>query len=112
MKIFGIKSCDTCRKARNWLDENGKSHQWRDLREEPVDSARLKRWLDELGPEQMINRRSTTWRQLDESSREKAMNPATAAAVIEQHPTLIKRPVFETGNRVMVGFNESVRQSL
>ncbi len=112
MKVFGIKTCDTCRKARKWLDENGKPYQWQDLREQPVDAQRLQRWLDELGPEQLINRRSTSWRQLDEATRTRVMNPATATAVIEQHPTLIKRPVFETGDRVMVGFSEAVRQSL
>jgi arsenate reductase (glutaredoxin) len=112
MILYGIKSCDTCRKARKWLGENGKTYQWRDLREQPVDAPRLERWLDELGPGQLINRRSTTWRQLDESTRVKAMDPAAAPSVIARHPTLIKRPVFELADQVIVGFNESTREKL
>ena len=112
MTLFGIKSCDTCRKARKWLDEQGISHEWRDLREDGVDRARLERWITSLGPDQLVNRRSTTWRGLNEGTRNQAMDADSCVDVLAEHPTLIKRPVFETGERVLVGFNETVREAL
>ena len=93
MELYGIKSCDTCRKARKMADEQGRAHEWHDLREDGIDSDRIDRWLAAVGTETLVNRRSTTWRGLDEKARAKAMDPRTAAAVLVEHPTLIKRPV-------------------
>jgi arsenate reductase (glutaredoxin) len=112
MHIYGIKTCDTCRKARKWLDEQGKSYHWHDLREDGLDAALVRRWLDTLGPEALVNRRSTTWRNLDPAVRDKAMKADSAAAVLLAHPTLVKRPVFEQDGQVLVGFNAAVREVL
>ena len=110
--VYGIKSCDTCRKALKWLDEQGRDYQWRDLRVDGVESERVQRWLEEAGAEVLVNRRSTTWRSLGEADREAAGNPQRAQALLQAYPTLIKRPVFEIDGRVLVGFNATVRQSL
>ena len=111
MKIYGIKSCDTCRKARKWLAEQGIAAEWVDLREDGPAPGDLERWLDALGAEALVNRRSTTWRQLPEDQRP-AMDPVAARPVLEAHPTLIKRPVFERGGEVRVGFTPAVRDWL
>ncbi|TVQ37248.1 MAG: Spx/MgsR family RNA polymerase-binding regulatory protein [Wenzhouxiangella sp.] len=112
MKVYGIKSCDTCRKARRWLDEQGREYQWHDLREDGLDQVTVKRWLAAVGAETLVNRRSTTWRGLSEDERRQAMDPALASALLLEAPTLIKRPVFETEAGVSVGFNAAVRDSL
>jgi arsenate reductase len=112
MKVFGIKSCDSCRKARRWLDERGQAYDWHDWRADGVDRDLIQTWLDDLGPEVLVNRRSTTWRGLDEEERAAAMNAQTAAAVLLEHPTLIKRPVVAVEERVYVGFDAAVREAL
>ena len=112
MKVYGIKSCDTCRKARRWLDEQGREYQWHDLRVDGLTAATVARWLAAVGPETLVNRRSTTWRSLAEAEREQAMDPAHSAAILIASPTLIKRPVFETAGEVLIGFNAAVRDKL
>lgn len=110
--IHGIKACDTCRKALKWLAAEDKAHQWQDIREQPLDEATIVRWLQAVGAETLVNRRSTTWRQLDGQTRAAVMDPATSAAVLMTHPTLIKRPVFEHDGAILVGFNATVREAL
>lgn len=111
MKIHGIKSCDTCRKARTWLDEQGIAAVWVDLREDGIAPGDLERWLAAVGPEALVNRRSTTWRQLAEDQRP-ALESEAVLPVLEAHPTLIRRPVFERGGEVRVGFTPAVREWL
>ncbi|NKI35322.1 Spx/MgsR family RNA polymerase-binding regulatory protein [Wenzhouxiangella sp. XN79A] len=111
MKIHGINSCDTCRKARRWLGEQGIEATWVDLRADGVVRADLERWLDAVGAEALVNRRSTTWRELPENERP-AMEPEAVLPVLEAHPTLIKRPVFERAGEVRVGFTPAVRDWL
>lgn len=112
LEIYGIKQCDTCRKALKWLEAQGREFHWQDIREQPLDREQLDVWLEKLGPEKLVNRRSTTWRQLDEAERTRAMDPDQATALLLDHPTLIKRPVFRVDDRWLVGFNEAVRDSL
>ena len=112
MDIYGIKNCDSCRKARNWLEASGRDFRWHDLREDGVDEALLGRWLDAVGPDKLVNRRSTTWRNLEEAERKRAQARESALTLLLQHPTLIKRPIFDVHGRIMVGFNETVKQAL
>ncbi len=112
MKLYGIKSCDSCRKARKWLDEQGRAPAWHDLREDGIDADTIDRWLAAVGTETLVNRRSTTWRGLDEDERARAMDENTAASLLAQQPTLIKRPVIESGGRILVGFDAAVKQAL
>lgn len=115
LKVHGIAACDTCRKARKWLDEQDLGHEWHDLRKEPVPNRGLAAWLEAAGPERLINRRSTTWRQLAEDRRPSLDADDLAdvlADVLADHPTLIKRPVFERDGEVRVGFDAEVRQWL
>jgi Spx/MgsR family transcriptional regulator len=109
--VNGLKSCDTCRKARAWLTAEGIEHRFHDLRAEGLEAGRLGRWLTAAGAERLINRRGTTWRGLSEAERNFA-GEAAAVALMQAHPAIIKRPVFELGARVLVGFDEAVRASL
>ena len=113
--MFGLKTCDTCRKARRWLDSQGVAYQAFDLREAPPTRNLLQQWLDAVGPERLINRRSTTWRNLTEAERAAAAPNADPEAVLEilaANPTLMKRPLFQRGTEVLVGFDNAVRGAL
>jgi len=111
LRIHGIKSCDTCRKARKWLIDAGLSHQWIDFRESRPRRTQVQRWLDAVGGDALVNRRSTTWRGLDEVDRPKLDSPAVVDLLIE-YPTLIKRPLFEREGEFRVGFGDDQRQWL
>ncbi len=101
--LYGIKNCDTVRKARQWLDAHGIDYTFHDLRSDGVSEADLRRWADAVGWETLLNRRSTTWRQLPASARE-GIDAERAIALMREHPTLIKRPVLQTGETLLVGF--------
>src|SRR5699024_5258772 len=95
--------CDTCRKARRWLDDNGIDHDYIDLRDDGVTKARIAGWLETHGNKTMINKRSRTWRDLDDNARQAC--ETDPLPTLFAHPTLIKRPILETGNTSLVGFS-------
>ena len=100
--VYGIANCDTCRKARRWLDDRGADYRFHDFRKDGLERATVAAWLGELGPDVLVNRRGTTWRQLPEDDRAKL--ESNAADLLVAHPTLIKRPVIDLGNTRQVGF--------
>jgi arsenate reductase (glutaredoxin) len=102
--LYGIKNCDTVKKTQKWLDTHGIDYQYHDFREDGLDSKALAAWIEELGWQNLLNRRSTSWKALDESVR-KAMDEALAHKTILSHPTLIKRPLLDTGQQRFVGFS-------
>jgi Spx/MgsR family transcriptional regulator len=112
MKIYGIANCDTCRKARKWLEATGHSHEWIDLRADGVDAATIAGWIESVGTDALVNRRSKTWRELDEKQRTRAGSADEAPALLVEHPTLIKRPVIDQAGTIRVGFDEAVKRSL
>jgi len=103
LTIYGIPSCDTCRKARQWLDDNGIEHRFHDLRNDGLDIQMLERWAAALGWRQILNTRSLTWRRIPENDRRDLSQNRAFVLMLEQ-PTLVKRPVFERGGTVAVGF--------
>jgi len=111
IKMWGLKNCDTCRKARKWLDANNIEYQFHDVRVGGLDKKTLARWTKELGWESLLNRRGTTWRRLSEADT-RAVGESWAQALMLEHPALIKRPVFEAGDTVLVGFTEPVQEAL
>ena len=111
IKLYGLKNCDSCRKARKWLAANGIDHSFADLREQALDADQIHGWLEQLGAEVLINRRGTTWRQLPESERHD-LDQAKALTLVLAHPALIKRPVIEAGGRVSVGFDAELQAHL
>lgn len=102
--LYGISNCDTVRKARQWLDERAIAYEFHDWRKDGLNPVQLRAWVDELGWENLINRRGTTWRNLPEATREN-MNEALALAVMEDQPSIIKRPLLELGSRRLLGFD-------
>lgn len=102
--IYGIANCDTIRKARKWLDAHQIAYEFVDVREQLPSPSQMSLWLEKVGVEQLVNRRSTTWRNLPDSAR-KALECGDAQQILLDHPTLIKRPVLELGNEVIVGFS-------
>ncbi len=112
LTVYSLKSCDTCRGALAALRAAGHEPQVIDIRTDGVPGEVLAALVAGQGPEVLVNRRSTTWRSLDEATRNRAMDPGTAAAVLAGHPTLMKRPVVVAGGVVHVGWGETVRQSV
>lgn len=104
--LIGIKNCDSVKKARKWLDQNNIEYAFHDLREQGVDKAALATWIDELGWEVLLNKRSTTWKQLTDDDRAN-IDREKAMALFLAYPTLIKRPVLITSKGIMVGFKEA-----
>jgi arsenate reductase len=102
MIIYGIKQCDTCRKALKWLEENNIFHQFHDFRVDGLDKVLLSLMLDSEFADVLLNRRSTTWRNL--SADQKASEGEALIQLLLDNPTLIKRPVFVDGKVLAVGF--------
>jgi arsenate reductase (glutaredoxin) len=102
--MWGLKNCDTCRKARRWLETHGIAVTFHDVREDTPDSSRLSRWLKMAGAEVLVNRRGTTWRNLTESAKHE-LETGDMVTVLEKHPALLKRPILEHGKNVLVGFD-------
>jgi Spx/MgsR family transcriptional regulator len=101
--LFGIPNCDTVRKARKWLDDQGLMHEFVDLRADTPSAIKISEWLSAVGSERLINRRSTTFKQLSQGDKA-ALEGGDTVSVLQAQPTLIKRPVLEWNNAVSVGF--------
>lgn len=109
--LYGIKNCDTVKKARRWLEENGVSYQFHDYRVEGLDDALLQTLIDKQGWEVMLNTRGTTWRKLDEVTRTGCDNQASAKTVMLEHPAVIKRPFLLAPNgQSLLGFKPETYQ--
>jgi arsenate reductase (glutaredoxin) len=102
--LYGIKNCDTVKKARKWLDSHGVEYRYHDFREDGLEPPVIASWIEELGWQNFINQRSTSWRSLDEQVR-LAMNDAAAKKAVAANPTLIKRPLLDTGKQRYTGFS-------
>ena len=105
--LYGLKNCDTCKKALKALEAAGLTVQFIDIRAEADLGALLPKWLNTVSSETLINRRSTTWRNLSDDMRE-----SEPKSLLEDHPTLIKRPVIEAGQSIHVGWTKDVQTAL
>jgi len=105
--LYGITNCDTVKRARSWLDEHGVPYRFHDFKKEGVPEAQLDQWLRAPGWEALVNRRGTTWRRLDETTRAGVVDAASARAALLANPSLIKRPVVDWGPKhgVTTGFD-------
>ncbi|MPY69393.1 MAG: ArsC family reductase [Alphaproteobacteria bacterium] len=109
--VYGLKNCDTCRKARQWMEAEGIAHRFHDVRADELAESVLAGWAAELGWETLLNRRGTTWRQLPENEKEN-LDKKRAVALMAAHPALIKRPVFDLGVSRLVGFGKTEQEAL
>ncbi|HSW18612.1 MAG TPA: ArsC family reductase [Ramlibacter sp.] len=103
--VYGIPNCDTVKKARAWLNEAGVAHRFHDFKKAGVPADLLDRWLDQLGWEALVNRRGTTWRQLDAQTQQAVHDAGSAVALMQREPSVIKRPVVDWGEALTVGFD-------
>jgi arsenate reductase len=106
MILYGIKNCDTVRKARRWLDNNGVVFQFHDFRADGLDQSTIESWLETVSWETLLNKRGTTWRKLD-APRKEQLDQTTAIALMLDNPTLIKRPVLSDNSSCKLGFKEA-----
>lgn len=105
-RIFGIKNCDTMKKARAWLDTNGIAYKFHDYRQDGIDAALLTEFIRHIDLTQLLNKRGTTWRQLDKTEQDAATDTAAAIRLMTEKPALIKRPVLVSPDgRYHLGFN-------
>lgn len=105
--IYGIKNCDTMKKARAWLDAHGVAYDFHDYKAAGIARDKLQQWSDEAGWETLLNRAGTTFRKLPDSDKE-GLNERKALALMLAQPSMIKRPVLEQGARLLVGFKPDV----
>jgi len=110
-KIYGIKNCDTMKKAFKWLDAQGISYEFQDYKKEAPSKEQASQWIELLGWENVINKRGTTWRKLDDTTKE-SMNNEQAITVMLDNPSIIKRPLIEHNDQTLLGFKEADYQAL
>jgi arsenate reductase (glutaredoxin) len=108
--LFGIPNCDTVKKARAWLTQNGLDYQFHDFKKQGVPPERLNIWMNAVGWEKLLNRQGTTWRKLDAATQATAVDAESAAKLLILNTSLIKRPVVEwcespAGNDISIGFD-------
>ncbi|HZF27864.1 MAG TPA: ArsC family reductase [Gammaproteobacteria bacterium] len=102
--LYGIKNCDTMKKARAWLDARGVAYDFHDYKAEGVDRVQLERWIGTVGWQTLLNRAGTTFRKLPDA-RKATLDERQAVALMIEQPSLIKRPVLTLGDEMLVGFS-------
>ncbi|MCF6235977.1 MAG: ArsC family reductase [Gammaproteobacteria bacterium] len=103
--IYGIKNCDTVRKAIKWLNNQGIEHTFHDFRKDGIDETTLHHWIASAGWETVLNKRGLSWRQLSDEDK-KNIDDNKAMKLILENPTLVKRPVLAHQDEIYIGFNE------
>jgi len=103
--IYGIKNCDTMKKARTWLDTHGILYDFHDYKAKGIDHGRLEQWVKSFGWEKLLNRAGTTFRKLPEAEKQD-LDAQKAIGLMLAQPSMIKRPVLEIGDQLLVGFKE------
>jgi len=105
--IYGIRNCDTMKKARAWLDDRGVAYAFHDYKRQGIDRVQLDKWADTAGWEALVNRAGTTFRKLPEADRAD-LERERALALMAEAPSMIKRPILETGGQLIVGFKPEI----
>ena len=103
IKVYGIPNCDTMKKARRWLEDNGIEYEFVDYKKLGVPEKELKNWVRQAGWEALLNKRGTTWRKLDDSIKD-GIDETSAIRIMLENPSIIKRPVLESGKLLLIGF--------
>jgi arsenate reductase len=110
LTIYGIKNCDTMKKARAWLDKRGVAYAFHDYKVAGIERARLEGWSKKVGWEALLNRAGTTFRKLPEEDKD-GLTEKKAIALMLAQPSIIKRPVLERGSKLLVGFKPEVYEA-
>jgi arsenate reductase len=112
MKMYGVKNCDTVKKARAWLAEHGIEVPFHDFKTAGITPVLVDRWEKAVGWEALLNRKGTTWRMLPDELKERVTGAAAAKRLMLEKPTVIKRPVLEMGDAVHIGYTPETYASL
>ena len=105
LTVYGIPNCDTIKKARTWLEAHDVAYAFHDYKKAGIDEAQLTRWIDAIGWEPLLNKRGTTYRKLSDGDKAD-IDAAKAARLLEDNPSMIKRPIVEHEGGLLVGFKE------
>ena len=111
ISVYGLKTCDTCRAALKWLESEELNYRFFDIRDYGVNASKVRSWMREVGCDALLNRRGTTWRGLSDTDK-KNIDESKAISLMVEHPTLIKRPVFQVNETVFVGFKSEQKTVL
>jgi len=111
IKMYGIPNCDTIKKARKWLEAQGIDYEFHDYKKEGVDEAKLHSWVKEVGWEILLNRRGMMWRKVPQEVKD-VIDEESAIQLMLETPSIIKRPVLDTGDKRHVGFKEQEYEAL
>ncbi|MCJ8149058.1 ArsC family reductase [Shinella sedimenti] len=109
--IYGIKNCDTMKKARTWLDAKGVAYRFHDYKAEGIDAESLKRWVERLGWETVLNRSGTTFRALPDADKQ-GLDAGKAIALMLAQPSMIKRPILDRDGALTAGFKPEIYDTL
>ncbi len=110
--LHGITNCDSVKKARQWLQAQDIEYEFRDFRERPPSPEEIDRWMQRCDWEKLLNKRSTSWKNLPQADRDRAVDGAVVAELLHANPTLIKRPLLTLGDSVTTGFSAAQYQTL
>ena len=111
MIIYGISNCDTVKKAKNWLDKHNIDYQFHDFRQRGLDKKIIDGWLKTVAWDKILNKRSTSWRNLDPSIQQ-TINKSNVVDLLIENPTLIKRPVMDVNDTITIGFNSDTYEGI
>ena len=111
IRVFGISNCDKCREAKKWLEKQEIDFEFIDFRKQPLATEDIQRWIESIGQDALLNRRGATWRALPDEVKEN-FEKSDVVNIILEKPTLIKRPVFETREGLLLGFSSGVIEEL
>lgn len=106
ISVYGIPNCDTVKKARKWMDANDVAYEFHDYKKLGIDTTSLKAWSKAVGWEALLNKRGTTFRKLPDASKE-GLTESKAIKLMQEHTSLIKRPMIVTGKKHLLGFDEA-----
>ena len=108
MKVYGIPNCDTVKKSTTWLKDNGIEYEFHNFKKEGITESKLKEWAAQIGWEAIINKKSSTWRDLDQETKDSITTAKAAFKLIQEKTSLIKRPVVESNKGILQGFDQDV----
>ena len=111
MILYGISNCDTVKKAKNWLETHNIDYKFHDFRKQGLDANTINQWLQSVSWDKILNKRSTSWRNLDPSIQQ-TVNETNIVDLLIENPTLIKRPVMDVNDTITIGFNSDAYEGI
>ncbi|MGJ1226879.1 ArsC family reductase [Sphingobacterium siyangense] len=107
LQVYGIKNCNTVKKALTWLEDNNVPFQFHDFKKEGVSVDKLKEWETQVDWQALVNKKGTTWKKLSPETQEQVIDGDSANKVLQENTSMIKRPVIEYNKGILLGFNEA-----